>query len=109
LQTVPPERESGVKVNNKYLRRRTALAIRDLGDELLVLDIKRNRIHQLNRTASFIWHNCEGPSSVEDIAAAMVQAFDVANDTAMADVERVLGQLQELDLVMGADASAGYL
>jgi hypothetical protein len=108
VQTLSPyqvsEKKRGIVM--KYCRRQAAIAVRDLGDEVLVLDMTRNQIHQLNRTASFIWHKCAGPASAEDIAAAVVKAFDVANDTAMADVERVLGQLRELDLLMGVDGIA---
>ncbi len=49
------------------------IVIQELGDEILVYDLKTNKAHSLNPTAAFIWKNCNGNTSVEDLAA-MVEA-----------------------------------
>ena len=41
---------------------------------------------QMNETAVFIWEKLEKPSTVEELAAAIEEEFDVAHDEAVADV-----------------------
>ena len=82
-------------------RRRQDLIVRAVGTDMLVLDLQLERIHQLNPTASFIWHNCDMASSPAEIAALLAFEFDVAQDVAIHDVERALDMLRELKLIEG--------
>jgi len=51
--------------------RRDGLVVRDLEDEVLVYDRRRNRAHCLNRTAALVWSYCDGKRSADDIARAI--------------------------------------
>ena len=44
------------------------LVVQELGDETVVYDEKRNHVHRLNRTAAFVWKNCDGQRTVADLA-----------------------------------------
>ena len=80
-------------------RRVDGLMVRDVGDEVLLLDIESNQVHQLNSTASFIWRNCDDGRSAEEIAILLASEFDVEEDSAREDVTRTLRLLRELNVL----------
>ena len=81
------------------LRRRTdSILVREVGQELLLLDTELDQIHQLNPTAKFIWQRCEGKST-EEIAQLLMVDFDVDFKVARQDVARTLGTLRNLKLI----------
>ena len=53
------------------LARNEELVIQDLPDEVLVYDLKSHKAHCLNKTAAFIWKNCDGQKTAEEIAKMM--------------------------------------
>lgn len=80
-------------------RRRSDLQARLVDGEVVVLDRKADMVHQLNATASFIWQRCDGRASRHDIAAQLVDAFEVDADTAAASVASTLEELARLGLL----------
>ena len=83
-----------------YLNHKTDLSVRNVEGELIILDRQKGLIHQLNRTAGYIWEQCDGHSTVIGIAHQLAEEFDVSFETAEADVRRFIEQLQELDLLI---------
>jgi hypothetical protein len=83
-----------------FRRRVDGIMTREVVDDILLLDTVSGQIHQLNRTAGFIWRHCEEAPSVEGIAALLATEFDVGHDTAMKDVLDALSRLQRLNLVV---------
>lgn len=79
--------------------RADAVMVREIENEFLLLDTESNRIHQLNRTASFIWRRCEGAASPATIAAELAMEFDVDEERALNDVHRTLNTLRSLALI----------
>ena len=79
-------------------RRRPGVRTQEVADELLLLD-EDGLIHHLNQTASFIWRQCDGDTSVDDIARSMAREFDVSEAVAAKDVVQVVDQLSELKLL----------
>ena len=67
--------------------------------EVVVLDHTNERIHQLNATAGFVWNRLDGKMSVERVAAELTKHFNVGESRALTDVQRIVAQLQELELV----------
>ena len=53
------------------LARNEELVIQELPDEVLVYDLKSQEAHCLNKTAAFIWKNCDGQKTAEEIAKMM--------------------------------------
>ena len=48
--------------------RKDNVIARELGDEVLIYDRSRDKALCLNRTAAFVWQQCDGRSSVAQIA-----------------------------------------
>lgn len=79
--------------------RRSDLSIQTVDGEMVVLDHAARQIHQLNTTASFIWHRCDGQHTVRDIADKLTRAFDVDRDAAHGAVMGSLRQFNDLGLL----------
>lgn len=55
------------------LARQEDLVVQELPDEMMVYDLKRHKAHCLNKTAAFIWHRCDGQTTVTEIARLLGQ------------------------------------
>jgi hypothetical protein len=84
----------------KFRKRSDALAAREMEDEVLLLDMEANLIHQLNPAASVIWQRLASPASMLEIAESLVSRFDVALETAERDVAEMVDRLQALGLIV---------
>src|ERR1044072_3152553 len=62
------------------LARRENLVIEDLNEAMLVYDRNRHKARSLNKTAAFIWKQCDGQTTVADIARRMEREFDTPVD-----------------------------
>ncbi len=82
-----------------YPKRRSDVNVRVLDGETVVLDRQGAMIHQLNRTASYIWEKCDGQSTLAEIENQMAEAFDVDRKTAAKDLAAILWQLRQLNLL----------
>jgi hypothetical protein len=78
---------------------RADLSTRIVEGEVVILDKRTGRIHQLNSTASFVWSRLDGRTSLPAIVSDMVREFEVEFEIARADVARVAAELVELELV----------
>ena len=86
-----------------YKQTVATLKIRQVDGELLILDTRANRIHQLNETATLIWQWSGTASSVEEIASRMADTFEVDADIALRDVRRALDEFCAAGLLAGPD------
>jgi hypothetical protein len=92
------ERRNGGKVSIA-IRRDDQIMVREVDGEIVVLDGLSNRIHQFNRTASFIWRACNEGQSAPAIASALSAHFEVDRATAFDDVVKTLTRLRGLNLL----------
>ncbi|HXG65035.1 MAG TPA: PqqD family protein [Blastocatellia bacterium] len=53
--------------------RKEGLIVQELADEVLVYDLERHKAHCLNRTAAWIWKQCDGQTTVGQIARRLEQ------------------------------------
>lgn len=53
------------------------LMMREVGDELVVYDLRAHRVHLLNVTASLVWRYCDGKTAIEDVAALLGSDLDL--------------------------------
>jgi hypothetical protein len=72
---------------------------REIDGGILLLDTESNQIHQLNKTASFIWRKCQEGASADEIAKLVADDFDVEETDARADVVRTLDSLRGLRII----------
>jgi hypothetical protein len=84
---------------DSHPRRRTDLKTRLVEGELVVLDREGQMVHQLNRTASYIWQHCDGESSAAKIAEEVCQNFEIDYATALQDVLNTIEQLEKMKLL----------
>lgn len=81
------------------LARRPGLRIKEVRGETLVLDDQNGQIHQLNRTASFIWHRCDGETSCAKLVGLYAHEYGVDEAVATKDVTDVIERLRDLNLL----------
>jgi len=58
-------------------RRDTELPFQKLAEETIVVDPRRREVHLLNETAARIWELLSAPRSVDELAAALGDEYDV--------------------------------
>jgi hypothetical protein len=58
--------------------RRDGLLVENVGDELVIYDRERDRVHSLNTTAGLVWRNCDGERGITEIAALLAEQRGIA-------------------------------
>ena len=82
-----------------YPLRRADVNVRIVDGETVVLDLRLNRVHQLNATASQVWERCDGRHDVDEIATHLVGSFEVDEATARSDAAATIEQLAGVGLL----------
>ena len=83
----------------KIGRPRDDLGIERLEDELLILDKRSQKIHQLNTTASAIWASISAGEEAKSIVRDIARTYDISPTTAAQDVAVVVDELYALGLL----------
>ncbi|MGH9881282.1 MAG: PqqD family peptide modification chaperone [Pyrinomonadaceae bacterium] len=91
--------------DTRPLARQKALVVEHLGDEVLVYDLEADRAHCLNATAALIWKNCDGHTSVGQLAQLLEQESHVPASEEIARL--ALHQLSKKRLLAGVPAVPG--
>jgi len=92
-------------VSTAVLRRNESLVTRDLAGEKVIIPIRGKVgdlgcIYTLNAVASEIWNRIDGVRSVSDIINVLAQEYEVSLPTLVADVHRVVDELQHEGLLL---------
>ena len=82
-----------------FLKQRDDIITREIDDEILLMDNQTMQVHQLNRTASYVWSRCNGSISEKEIIEQVVRDFDVEDHVAKQQVREVIAQLLELKVL----------
>jgi hypothetical protein len=61
--------------NLKPLARLEEIVVREVGNEVLVYDLRKSKAYCLTESAAFIWNNCDGNNSVEQIREKVREKF----------------------------------
>lgn len=83
----------------KPLARTEGLVIQELPDEVLIYDLERDKAHCLNPTAALVWKNCDGKTSVSNIAIKLSTETNLPTDERI--VLLALNQLSKVRLLAG--------
>jgi hypothetical protein len=78
-----------------------------LHDEWLGIDAEAGFCYSLNRTGGFVWQLLEHPVTLAEICVALCREFEVELEPCRKDVEALLGELEELGLVVRDPGLAG--
>jgi len=77
--------------------RRESLLSQELPDEVVVYDTARHQVHCLNLTATLVWKQCDGQTTVTEIARLVGARLEIPPDEAV--VWHALDQLAEFHLL----------
>jgi hypothetical protein len=77
------------------------LAWREIEESVVIISPEDSLVHELNDTASFIWKQFNGKRTFEEIAARLVEEYEIDMETALADIERLAIALGEKGLLQG--------
>jgi hypothetical protein len=77
--------------------RQTGLLLQPVGEQLVVYDQLRGRLHVLNRTATLVWRNCDGERTMAELIALVSQELEIAADEGL--IWLALGRLQRARLL----------
>ena len=72
---------------------------RQVGGEVVLVNLKTNRIFTLNRTGSRFWELFEAGGDRAAIEAQMLNEFDVRRDELTREIDGLLEQLREAEIV----------
>jgi PqqD family protein of HPr-rel-A system len=72
------------------------------GDEAVLIDEKRGRVHVLNHTAAEVWQLCEGGATARELTGGLADVYglDAGSSSVHDDVEQILATFRELGLVV---------
>jgi hypothetical protein len=82
------------------------LSIKEIDGQTIILDRPHGQLHELNATASYVWHCCDGRATITEIVSATAREFDADPLTVEQDVADILRQLESLQLIEWANAPA---
>jgi hypothetical protein len=57
--------------------RQEEIVVQEVFGELVVYDLKRDRVHLLNPTAALVWQHCDGEHTPVDLAGLLERALEV--------------------------------
>jgi len=80
------------------------VASRVYGADAVIISPDEGMVRMLNPTATRIWQLADGSRSVEEIAAALTEEYEVERDQAQQAVAILLGELTEKGLIAWIDA-----
>ncbi len=86
-----------------------ALAWREIDDETVIVSPNESVMHELNDTGSFLWRNIDGRRSAAELAALLVESYEVTKDVALSDTEALLQELSSRKLVVPVPATGGAI
>jgi hypothetical protein len=87
---------------NKKFNKKLRLKIRKLGDELMVMDSKGEKIHAFNETSARIWEWITPKSSLATILSKMTTAYQVDRNQAKTDLLQIVSEMHKLGLIAEA-------
>jgi hypothetical protein len=77
--------------------RREQILMEEVGEELVIYDLQRHRVHQLNKVAAMVWMNCNGRKTIPEIRKVLQKEISPAVDEAI--VWKALDRLGKVHLL----------
>lgn len=76
---------------------RDHLVWRQVGDEVMVLDIETSQYLSVNASGAVLWPLLTEGCRREDLERALVEHFGIDDETARGDTDRFLGSLDDMN------------
>jgi hypothetical protein len=94
-------------MTDKYIARSSAVAARQLGEEMVIMSAADSRLFSLNETATVIWLAADGQTPLSEIVRQHVcQEFDVEPEQAYCDAVEFAEELARYGLLSLSDEPA---
>jgi hypothetical protein len=74
---------------------------REVGDELVVLELSTSTYLTLNGTAKHLWVSLSGGSTVDELTAMLADRYEIPKEQARSDTESFLAALAGRELLDG--------
>jgi hypothetical protein len=88
--------------------RRSDVAERWVGDDLVLYDSRSARLHMLNHTAAAVWHLCDGRNTLSQIGAHLSARFQTREGfEPLEDVEAILKTFTSAHLLVDSASGEG--
>jgi hypothetical protein len=87
--------------SNERPRRREGAVSQTAADATIVLDTRRGTYFTLDEVGTVVWDLCDGTRTLDEIVAAVIEAYEVAPDQAETDIRELLDELAAEELVDG--------
>ncbi len=81
-----------------------SVASRVYGADAVIISPHEGMVRMLNPTATRIWQLADGSRSVDDIAAVLVEEYEVDQGQAQQAVTALLGELVDKGLIVWLDS-----
>ena len=81
-------------MNDKTPARNPDIVSRREEGEALLFDPADGNLLCVNSTGMFIWDKCDGSNTLDDLAVAVAEEYDVAKDKALEDCTAFLDKLE---------------
>ena len=78
----------------------THVMAREVGDEIVVLDLAGGAYYGLDAVGVRIWQLLGDGKSLAEVCETLLEEFDVARDVLETDLLRLLGELRDKKLVL---------
>lgn len=87
--------------SNEAYRHSPDVVSRQIGDEIVLMDLESGTYFGLNQVGSRVWElTGDSPQSLSALRDRIVEEFDVAGDVAQQDLARLLDQLASRGLLI---------
>jgi hypothetical protein len=83
------------------------VAAKVLDGEAIMINLSNGTYYSMDKVGGFIWELLEGRHSLREIVDAIAARYDVAQERAQSDVERLAAELVEEQLVIPSNAASG--
>ena len=74
-----------------------------VGDQIVIVHIKTDRIFSLNPTASRFWELLSSGMGKSEIHSTLLQEFNVPKEQLATEIENILSSLKNEGIVLGTD------
>ncbi len=94
------------------MKRKDGIVLRSIGEASVLVPIGSrvvdlNCLVVLNETGRCVWNLLDGAHSLEDVAVALTERFEVKGDRARCDAVEFINQLNTMGLLDHADSAGG--
>jgi len=94
------EFESGSSVEDRIFRTADDVVSRRVGDVVVLVGLRTNRIYELNATGARMWELLRDGAGMESLAEQLSREFDVQPGVLDAEIKELLNQLHTEGLVL---------